>query len=350
MSTPDEIELRPSVHPPKARKVDPPKGVHPIRTSLGFPGVPTVNCYLIEKPLTLVDAGLNNPVAWREFEEQVHAAGHRIEQIERILITHAHPDHFGFAERVRRLSNAKVYMGEHGRETLVLNDMDVLAQRRPIYREFFQRLGLDDQIFTQLAVMGEMMRAMAPRIQAEAIFLADGDRVAFDDFELQVLYTPGHTRDIVCYYEPKRGFIFSSDHLLQETSPNPIVDLGPEGEQDFDRKFRSLQSYYEQIERVRALPIQCVLPGHGSPFCGHEAVINSLLWFYGRRQGKIAAALREAGPATARELTTTLFPSAAGMQVFLAACELLGNLEVMEGLGHVRRHFDGTHYLFEAVA
>lgn len=347
MSSRSDLSIQPSVHPQKARKVAPPKGVHQIQTPTNFPGVPTVNCYLIEDPLTLVDCGLNTPPAWKAFVEQLEQIGYRPEQIERILITHAHPDHFGFAERLRSISNAEVYLSEHARESAALNETDIVAQRRPVYREFFVRLGLDDRIFAQLAMMGEFMRAIAPHIQTRPHLLREGDTIPFKDFDLEVLYTPGHTRDIVCYHAPKGGFIFSSDHLLQETSPNPVVDLGPEGEKDFSRKFRSLVSYYEQIERVRNLELSCVLPGHGLPFEGHGAVINSLLYFYGKRQDKIYETLLETGPANVRALTERLFPKAFGMQHFLASCELLGNLEVMEEDGRIRQEFDGTQYLFD---
>ncbi len=335
---------------PKAFSVLPPRGVHQIRTALGFPGVPTVNCYVIERPLTLVDAGLNSPAAWKSFEDQLAEIGFRPDQFKRILITHAHPDHFGFAERVRKLSGADVYIGEHSFSTFALSDTDVVAQHKPVYRDYFVRLGLDDQVFTSLAMMGEMMRSMAPRIRGEVIPVKDGDLIPFEDFDLQVLYTPGHTREIVCYFEPKQGFMFSSDHLLQETSPNPIIDLGPEGELDYSRKFRSLVSYYEQIERIRKLDLTCVMPGHGLPFCGHDAVIDSLLGFYELRQLKMQKMLLQSGPLTVKRLAELMFPKAHGMQLFLAVCELLGNLEVMGEKKTVQTEFDGTHYLFEGRA
>lgn len=332
-----------------AHKVDLPRGIHQVRTPLGFPGVPTVNCYIIEEPLTLVDAGLNSPAAWKVFVDYLETIGYRPDQFERILITHAHPDHFGFAERVRQLSGAQVFIGEHSADSFALNDTDAVAQRKPVYREFFLRLGLDEQVFATLALSGEMMRAMAPCIQGDVTLVKEGDRIPFQDFVLEVLYTPGHTREIVCYHEPDQGLIFSSDHLLQETSPNPLIDLGPEGERDYNLKFRSLASYFEQIERVRKLNLSCVLPGHGLPFAGHEAVIDSLFLFYDKRQKKIWNALGEMGPSNLRQLTERLFPKAFGMQLFLATCELLGNLEVMEEAGRVRRHDDGRHYLFEAT-
>ncbi len=349
MSDKSSLDLRPTAHPPKAYSVPTPCGVHQIRTLLGFPGVPTVNCYVIERPLTLVDAGLNSPASWHSFEAQLKAIGYRPEQFERILITHAHPDHFGFAERVRKLSGAQVYIGEHSFSTFALSDTDVVAQHRQVYRDYFVRLGLDDQVFASLAMMGEMMRSMAPRIRGEVIPVKDSDVIPFEDFSLQVLYTPGHTREIVCYFEPKQGFMFSSDHLLQETSPNPIIDLGPDGEEDYSRKFESLVSYYEQIQRVRKLDLQCVLPGHGLPFSGHDAVISSLLGFYELRQHKMLKVMDQEGPITVKRLAELMFPKAQGMQVFLAVCELLGNLEVMVKTHRVRSEFDGKVYLFEGL-
>lgn len=67
-------------------------GVHRI-------GEHFVNWYLVEENgyLTLVDAGL--PASWRSLLEALNAIGRSPRDIEAIVLTHAHFDHIGFAER-----------------------------------------------------------------------------------------------------------------------------------------------------------------------------------------------------------------------------------------------------------
>src|SRR3954462_8948352 len=68
-----------------------------------------VNCYLIEDdPLTLVDTGPNSGKALDELEQALAARGHRIEDLERIVITHQHIDHEGLIDILARRSGAEV--------------------------------------------------------------------------------------------------------------------------------------------------------------------------------------------------------------------------------------------------
>lgn len=334
---------------PRARLTEAPAGVHPIETPTPFDEVATVNSYLVEgPPLTLVDCGVDMPNSWKAFKEQLDVLGYRPEQVERIVITHAHPDHMGFARRVQERSGATIYVGEHEAKSFDANYEERLKRMGPVYREFFSRLGIGEDVMQYMAGMQEMVRGIAPPFE-EYETLAEGDHIEFKDFELEVLYNPGHTYGLICLQEPERKFLFSNDHLLQETSPSPVLDLGGEGEDDFEKKFRSLVSYYEQIQRVGEMEFTCVLPGHGKPFVGHKRVIESLMRFYNLRQGKMWDLLEGNGPQSVKGLGRLLFPKVPPIKDFLIACEVLGNLEVLEDIGAVHREFDGTHYLFEAV-
>ena len=68
-----------------------------------------VNCYLIEdEPLTLVDTGPNSGKSLDELQRQLADAGHSIEDIELVVITHQHIDHLGLVEIVAAHSGAEV--------------------------------------------------------------------------------------------------------------------------------------------------------------------------------------------------------------------------------------------------
>jgi glyoxylase-like metal-dependent hydrolase (beta-lactamase superfamily II) len=130
-----------------------------------------------------------------------------------------------------------------------------------------------------------------------------------------------------------RGVFFSDDHLLQKVSPNPLIELGPKGEEGF---FRPLLAYLESVRRLHALEVDLVLPGHGPPFSGHRAVIDRLLEFYGKRQARLRELLAP-GPLTAWDLCRALFPWAKPAEAFLTMSETIANLEVLEARGEVLR-------------
>jgi glyoxylase-like metal-dependent hydrolase (beta-lactamase superfamily II) len=155
---------------------------------------------------------------------------------------------------------------------------------------------------------------------------------------LEVHHMPGHTPGLCCLHEPAARLLFAADHLLEHVSPNPLIDIGAEGDTG---QFKPLVSYLESVRRVRAMDVELVLPGHATPFTEPRKVIDSLVRFYGRRQRKLRAALR-GGPLTVFEAMTKLFPTQAAREVFLMLSETLGNLEVLEERGEVLRLADGA--------
>ena len=60
------------------------------------------NWYIIRQDgrLTLVDAGF--PSHYKIFAEGLLSIGHTIKDVEAVILTHAHADHIGFAERIRK--------------------------------------------------------------------------------------------------------------------------------------------------------------------------------------------------------------------------------------------------------
>ncbi len=84
-------------------------GIHRISVPSPFFGGQT-NVFLIEgPPLTLVDAGPNSRRALQALAEGLERLGHRLEAVQRIVITHPHADHYGLVAAVASPSRAEVY-------------------------------------------------------------------------------------------------------------------------------------------------------------------------------------------------------------------------------------------------
>ncbi len=92
----------------------------------------------------------------------------------------------------------------------------------------------------------------------------------------------------------------------------------------------------KSAKQVHALELDCVLPGHGPGFKSHRPLLDGLFAFYGRRQEKLLAAIRKR-PSTVYELVHLLFPRVDPGRMYLMLSEVLGNLEVMEDDGRLRR-------------
>ncbi len=91
-----------------------------------------VNCYLIEDdPLTLVDVGPNSAESLVALEAALAEHGRRIEDLDRVVITHQHTDHLGLVGIVADRSGAEVCA------------LDLLA---PIVEDFNLHADLNDEL------------------------------------------------------------------------------------------------------------------------------------------------------------------------------------------------------------
>jgi glyoxylase-like metal-dependent hydrolase (beta-lactamase superfamily II) len=212
----------------------------------------------------------------------------------------------------------------------------------PHYAAYFQKLGvpLDDMVAAGGSIASGLRLA---RRVAEVRPIAEGDVVRTRWASFQVLHMPGHTPGLVCLWDEEHRLFLAADHLLEKVSPNPLIELGPDGEE----RWKPLLAYLGSVGRLRTLDVGLLLPGHGPAFADHRRVIDELLLFYDRRQARIGAALAE-GPLTGFEVMKALFPWAGPEHLFLAMSEAVGNLEVLEARGEVARDLDGGVYRFRA--
>lgn len=324
-------------------------GVHRIAVPIPFPqaGGP-VNVYLLEEEgggLTLFDSGLGSREARGALEAGFGALGRSFAEVSRIVVSHGHVDHYGGARNVQEARGGEVPVYVHPVDAPKITEAGPRwRDRLPHYDAHLARLGVPADVRAAIAKEGEHGFGLARRV-AEARPIGEGDVVRTRHLELEVLHMPGHTPGLLCLYDRRRKLFLSDDHLLQKVSPNPLIDLGPAGEE----VFRPLIAYLESVARMRALEIDLVLPGHGPPFPDHRAVIDRLVAFYGKRQGRIRGLLGDE-PRTAYQVSRGLFPAAKPGDVFLTISETIANLEVMEARGEVVRDADGGVILHRLAA
>lgn len=319
-------------------------GVHRIPIPIPFPqaGGP-VNVYVVEEAgggILLWDSGLGSPEAEQALEGGLRRLGRRFDEVTRIFVSHGHVDHFGAARFVqeRHGGGPPVYAHRADIPKIAENGWR-WRERMPQYGAYLARLGVPLETLLALGKEGERSHGLARRVP-DVRPVEEGEVIRTRHLALEILHMPGHTPGLLCAYDRERRLFFSDDHLLEKISPNPLIELGPDGEEGF---FRPLFEYLASVARTRALEIDLVLPGHGPPFAEHRRIIDDLLAFYGRRQARVRELLA-AGPRTAYDVCRALFPSARPGDTFLTMSETIANLEAMEARGEVSRTLvDGTY-------
>jgi glyoxylase-like metal-dependent hydrolase (beta-lactamase superfamily II) len=313
-------------------------GLHRLALPLGIHGVPTVSAYLLagDGADTLVDCGIAaattpdgdpGPDGTAALDAALRACGSSFERIERLVVTHAHIDHFGLAGEVVRRSGGELWMHRS-------TELDLAKYAEPEEAVDRRTLMLADHGLygPELTETSEGLRdwlPVMPSIGRPSTLLDGGERFAVGDRTWEVVHTPGHSPGHVCLWSATDRLLCSGDHLLQLVSP-PVT---------FERGFETdpMGSYLASLERVRALEPALTLPGHGAPFPDGARRAASISRNKQRRLTHIREMV-EARERTVTELTAELFAAPmSGAQRHFAMAELLAFLAYHEVRGVLQR-------------
>ncbi len=329
-------------------------GIHRLAIPTPFQ-VGRVNAYLIEdEPLTLIDSGPNSATALDELEQALHAHGHAIEDIELLIVTHQHIDHFGLASILARRSGAEVaalqglapYLASF-REEADLDDR--FAQ------EIMLRHGIPADVVTALRAVSASFRAWGAAVEVTRP-LRDGQELRLRDRTLRVLHRPGHSPSDTVFYDESRAILLAADHLIAHISSNPLLTrpLGAEPDPS-DRSAarqrpRALVDYIASLKLTRAMELSLVLPGHGVPISDHAALIDERFRMHRRRAERIHG-LIATQPRTAHEIAVELWGNVAVTQAYLTISEVLGHVDLLLDEGRVLEREDAAEGVvrFEAA-
>ena len=316
-------------------------GIHRLAVPTPF-RVGRINAYLIEdSPLTLIDSGPNSAKALDELEQALAARGHAVEDIELLVISHQHIDHFGLASILARRSGAEVaaldalapYLSRYGEQA---DADDSFAEG------IMLRHGIPPEVVTALRAVSAGFRAWGSAVEVTRP-LADGSELRLRDRTLKVLHRPGHSPSDTVFYDESRSILLAADHLIKHISSNPLLarPLGAEPDYTGPRP-QALVTYIASLAQTRAMELSLVLPGHGPPIVDHAALIDERMRLHRRRAEKIRR-LIEAQPRTAHEIAHELWGNVAVTQAYLTLSEVLGHVDLLLAEGSVvERESDGV--------
>jgi len=169
---------------------------------------------------------------------QLILAKHRL-RVKAIVITHAHIDHIGGAQKLKALTGAPVYMNANDQE-------------------------LNDRLDVQAGWLG----METPEKTTIDVDVRDGDSLSLGAAEFHVLHTPGHTQGSISLWIPAENKVVAGDTLFRDSIGRTDLPGG--------NPRQILQSIHEKL-----MPLDdgtVVIPGHGSQTTiGRERMRNPFL-------------------------------------------------------------------------
>ena len=337
--------MREEQQPPSTEVIEVAPDVLRLQLPISMPGLGHVNCYVLpdERGAAVVDPGLPGPVSWRVLLDRLRHAGVKTSDVHTVLITHAHPDHFGNAGRLAKEADADIITHSAFRTWWSPKPNDPCDEIYDVDPEditddnpFMNRTPWGGESFhppMRRRLMFRMMRtrmAKAYAAPAPTRRVRDGEVLKLGRREWTALHTPGHTIDHLCLYDPTEGVFLAGDHVLPTITPH-VSGLGA-GRDPLGR-------FVESLDKVADLPgVNQVLPARGQPFVDLSGRVGKIKLHHVERIEKLREAALALGPATVTDLSKSLFqPRSWGP---MAESETYAHLEHLRLAGEAECHKD----------
>jgi glyoxylase-like metal-dependent hydrolase (beta-lactamase superfamily II) len=311
-------------------------GVRWLRMALPF-ALNHINLWLLRDEFegrqgwTLVDTCIDHPqarLAWEGVFE------HHLEglPIVRVVATHMHPDHIGFAHWLCERWQAPLWVSATDHLQARMGSAEFRGFGGEAAAAFFARHGMTrPEHLAQIRDRGQHYADMVPKVPATFRRLLDGMSFDIGGHRWRCISGHGHTPEHMALWDEGRGVLISGDMVLPRISTNvSVYESEPDGD--------PLGLFLASIDRFLALPASaCVLPSHGEPFTGLHVRVAQLHQHHTERLDELVQACR-AEPRDAYGLLGLLFKRELDAhQTSFAMGEAIAHLNHLWHTGRVRR-------------
>jgi len=280
----------------------------PLRLPVGEGTPEGVNsAYLLPAERAVVDPGPPTDAAWRDLREGIEAADYRLDDLERVFVTHWHADHAGLACRLADRADATVHL--HRRDAPLVGEYASARKRRVRRdRETLERWGVPEPVRDEVAD-GDAPSPIPDTYPVRRH--GDGDRVGGVEF----VHTPGHTAGHASLRTETD--LLLGDLLLPTYTPNV-------GGSD-TRLSDPLGTYLDSLRRLESDGLTAH-PGHGTSIDVPAEIAAVRRHHRERAAATFEAVAAAEEPPTPWEVATALFGELSDIHAKFGAGEAAAHL------------------------
>ncbi len=270
--------------------------VYILRNFMPFP-LKESNCYLAESDegWTVIDTGVNIPLNRDIWTKALKEIGISFKHIKKIYLTHYHHDHLGLTGWLQHHCDCEVYLSSTD-----LNTFNTYIEGDNYFayiKDACLKAGWSLDLIQKLAVD---ITEINPLIQPYPFLSAcpDDKPLSLGKYKLFPLPVPGHSDGHIVFYSYDDYLLLSGDNIVDHT----ILHLT-----DWPHTLLAnpLQVHIDALQKLSALPITDVLPGHGKIFNEIKDKIELIINHHDKRRELVLANLTE--PMNAWELACKIF-------------------------------------------
>lgn len=317
------------------------ENIYQLRVPLPF-ALRIVNIYLLRgaRGWTVVDTGIHWPAgeaAWRNAFEQLRFGPGDIEQI---VLTHFHPDHFGLAGWLQGLAAdagrmVPVYVSPVEAEQV----RKVWQREQPIdFGEWMRSNGMPVGMARQVAdSLGDTNMMTLPHPTRLSMIEPDST-VTLGEREFRTIHAPGHSDGQLLFYDTDDRLLLSGDHVLMHITPN--IGLWTETAP------KPLARFITSLRDLHDMDVRLALPGHKRLIEDWSGRIDELIGHHDERLQHVLDAIAD-GLHTPYEVALRIFLTErfTAHEWRFAIAETLAHLEYLEDAGRLIRDESGRYEL-----
>lgn len=261
--------------------------------------------------------------------------------ISRIMVSHAHPDHFG---------GLKVLCKNLGAKIAVTRMTATIIKSKKNYYESFMADSFKDlyKIKNISAVIKHKILEILMHVLYSWIyrlkFIDSPDEILTENSEIRIngdiwkiFPSPGHSKDHISLYNEQKGILFSGDNIIH----NVTTWLGPPNS--------DIEDYIKSLEYIRGLKnLSLILSSHGKPIHDPLKRIEKIIALRKKRNMQVLEIIEMSGKdgTSTSRIISRLYRKEGLIKHNLVRGWVVLSLKYLESNGYITRRIEKKKMIF----